>query len=888
MTNDRIVHIGVKRRSGRYPWGSGGDQISAGEVISIANDLEKKGLNQKEIAKAFGMKTTEYRNQKSLAKSEMIEDSRLNVIRQKERGMSVGAISKETGIAPSTIRDLLKPDTNRKFQIVRQIADHIRSMISKGQFVDVGDGIEVHLGVSRPRLDNAITLLKNEGYKKYYLDVEQLGTGKTTSMKILAGPDTKWLDVAKNKTKINIPHFFTEDEGVTFYKFTPDDINNISSSRVLVKYNTDGGGEKDGLIELRRGVPELNIGEKAYAQVRIGVDDTHFMKGMAVLRDDIPKGYDVVYNTSKNPSSDKLAAMKPQKEDSASKFGSVVRPNTFTKDGVDMTGMVNIIDDGKMPSVEGSWAKWKKNLSSQVLAKQSPKLATEQLEIAFKNRKLEFEEIDSLTNPVVRKSLLVEFGDKADKAALELKASALPRQTNSVLLPDPNMKPDEVYAPNYNNGDSVVLIRHPHGGVFEIPTLTVNNKYSEYRDIIGTAAPDAIAIHPDVAKKLSGADFDGDTVIVVPNKNKAIRTEPSLESLKNFDAKTAYPYYKGMKVMTESQKEQQMGDVSNLITDMTIKGASPHEIASAVRHSMVVIDAANHELNFTQSRIDNNIAALKKTYQGSARSGASTLISRAKSQQRIPQRVDHYTINPKTGEKVYSFTEETYINKAGDKVFKTTKSTKMASKKSGEPRTDPYEISSGTVIENVYAKHATKMMALGNQARLASLEQKAPRANTAAKITYKTEVDSLNLKLKAAIRARPVERKAQIVGNEIYKNKVESTPGMSIKEKQTQKGRALTLARVRLEAAKPVINITPREWEAIEMGAVSPTRLRSILRNSDMDVVRAYATPRAVKAGLSTGKMTRAKSLINSGYTAAEVAGALGVPVSQIREIDKS
>ena len=38
---------------------------------------------------------------------------------------------------------------------------------------------------------------------------------------------------------------------------------------------------------------------------------------------------------------------------------------------------------------------------------------------------------------------------------------------------------NEIYAPNYRDGENVVLIRYPHGGIFEIPELIVNNKFAE-------------------------------------------------------------------------------------------------------------------------------------------------------------------------------------------------------------------------------------------------------------------------------------------------------------------------------------------------------------------------------------------------------------------------
>src|SRR5690606_21658099 len=104
------------------------------------------------------------------------------------------------------------------------------------------------------------------------------------------------------------------------------------------------------------------------------------------------------------------------------------------------------------------------------------------------------------------------------------------------------------------------------------------------------------------------------------------------------DSKREYPAYEGMPKMTAKQKQSEMGKVSNLITDMTIKGANTNEIARAVRHSMVVIDAEKHNLNYKQSAIDNGISQLKQKYQGGADKGASTLISRTTSEQRVPTR----------------------------------------------------------------------------------------------------------------------------------------------------------------------------------------------------------------------------------------------------------
>lgn len=880
MSDIRIVHIGVKRRSGRYPWGSGG------ELLSAIDRLAAKGLSEKEIAAGLGMSTGQLRNQKALVTGELKEAQRLNVLRQKERGMSVAAIAREVKLPESTVRDLLRPAANWKYRFIKQISDSLRSIVDRTGFVDIGEGVEIFVGASRTKLDNAVTLLENEGYQVFNFKTEQLGTdGKRTNIKILAAPGKTFQDVLDNRANITIPNFKVRDSGIT--EITPDSINNISSDRILVRWKEDGGAQKDGLIEMRR-IPELSLGDNAYGQVRIGVDGTHYMKGMAVYGDNIPDGYDIVYNVSAERSSDKLAAMKPQREMGASRFGAVVSPNIYEEGGVEKFGVVNIVGDKNL-AVEGSWADWDRNLASQVLSKQSHRLAKKQLEIVYQNQQAELDEILSLTNPTVRSHLLMEFADKVDRASIDLKAAALPRQTTNVILPDPDMKPGEIYAPNYDDGERVALIRYPHGGIFEIPELTVNNRGSKYRDLIGPDAEDAVAIHPEVAAKLSGADFDGDFVLVIPNKRGEIRTSPSLTALKDFNPREAYPYYDGMTVMTERQKQRLMGDVSNLITDMTIKGASQDEIARAVKHSMVVIDAAKHELNYKQSAIDNGIAALKERYQGGARRGASTLISRARGEARVPARRDHYTIDEVTGEKVWTYTDETYISKKNGReivVPRTTRTTQM-DREFDLGQKDAYNLSSGTVIEGVYAEHANRMRALANKARLATLSQKPVPYSPKARATYQAEVDSLDAKYKEAVRHRPIERKAQLLAGEIYKSMKDSDPGMSRSDKSKAKGRALQLARTRLGAKKPVVEITPREWQAIELGAVSPTRLRGILRNADMDLVRQHATPRATRAGLSSGKATRAKQLLKSGYTNAEVAAALGVSMSLIRDIDK-
>lgn len=886
-----LEHYGTPRKSGRYPWGSGGTKVAKGER------LLKQGLSELEVAKALGIPLEDWRNQKAIAKGEEKEAQRIFVTRQRESGMSVGAIAREIGAAPSTVRDLLAPYANEKFRIVKNTAETLRDAMKGSGFVDIGEGTEVFLGISRLKLKTAVQMLKNEGYKTMKLQQEQLGNpGKKTTILVLAEPGKTYKDLLNNKQNVAIANYYSEDGGRTFLK--GGSAKDINASRVLVRYANEGGADKDGLIELRRGVPDLNIGNNRYAQVRIGVDGTHYLKGMAIMRDDIPAGFDVVYNVTKQPTGNKFDAFKSNEVGKISKFGSIVKPNTYLdKNGKEVNGVVNIIGE-KTLAEEGSWAKWKRSLSAQVLSKQPPSLAKEQLDISIKNSEAELAEISSLTNPTLKKHLLIDYSDKMDKASYELKAAALPGLAYHVLLPDPDMKPGDIYAPNYNNGEKVALVRYPHGGIFEIPELTVNNKYSQYRKLIGADAPDAVAIHPSVANKLSGADFDGDTVLVIPNSKGKIKAAPSLKELKDFDPRGMYKIPKvalydekenpkGIKPMTERQKQRLMGEVTNLITDMTIKGASQNELSRAIKHSMVVIDAVKHDLNYKQSYQDQGIAALRKQYQGSAKGGADTLVSRAKSQYRVPARRDRYDIDPKTGEKKYLYTGETYINKkTGERIPLLTKSYKGAESRDGYTL-DGKALSSGTYIESIYSDYANNMKRLANKARLESLKPDTTPYSKEARIAYKNEVNSLDAKYKEAIKSRPLERRAQILGEAIYKDKVDQNPGMGREDRQKEKGRAIAIARSRLGSKKATISITPREWEAIEMGSISNTRIKDILQQADMNQVRRYATPRTGNQPLSKAKMTRARALLNNDYTNKEVAAALGVSVSQIQEIKK-
>ena len=874
---DELYHYGIKRRSGRYPWGSGAKKSrNASDFLSTVDVLEKDGFNEKQIAEYFGLQTKQLRAYKSNAHNDVRAAKAAMALRLKDKGYSNSEIGRRMGINESSVRSLLDPAISMRKNASTNTAEMLEKEIASKKYIDVGGGVENQIGVSRNTLDNAVEQLRAKGYTYHYLKVEQLGTGKFTSIKVLAAPDVTYKEVKDNQSKVTSPGFYSEDLGQTVVGIKPP--SSISSKRILVNYGDQGGSDKDGVIELRRGVKDLDLGAARYAQVRVAVDGTHYLKGMAMYSDDIPKGYDVIFNTNKNSSTPKMDVFKKMKDDPENPFGATIRQKTYIgKDGKEHLSALNIVNE------EGDWNTWKKTLSSQMLSKQSTALAKKQLKLAYDIKKEEFDEICSLKNPVIKKCLLDKFADNCDSSAVHLKAAGLPRQASKVILPFPEMKDTEIYAPSYRNGEKVVLIRYPHGGTFEIPELIVNNKSNKKaKGLIGNAQ-DAVGINPRVAERLSGADFDGDTVLVIPVGKVKIKTSAPLKGFKNFDPKVAYPGYPGMPKPGEKgsgfDKQGKMGDISNLITDMTIKGAPADDIAAAVRHSMVVIDAEKHNLNWRQSYLDNGIANLKAKYQGASNAGASTLISRAKGDKRVPKRKDGYKVDPETGRKIFTETGETY-EKNGKQVVRLQKSSKMYETE------DAYSLSSGTAMENTYADHANKLKALANSARKTSLTTKPIPYSPEAKAKYRQEVDSLNAKLNIALKNRPLERKAQLLANERVKLVRQNNPDMDKDDIKKLKNQALTQARLQTGASKKarLVDITDREWEAIQSGAISTNKLSQIIQNSDLDILKQRSMPRESR-GISDAKRARAKMLESNGYTLAEIADSLGVSTSTISKV---
>lgn len=886
-----LKHYGIPRRSGRYPWGSGGSPNQrGGDLLSYVSEMKKRGMSEVDIAKGRGLNTSQLRGLISIENNRRDAARAAMAFRLKEKGYSNAAIGKKMGISDHTVKSLLDPSTTEKHKIMENIANSLKGEVNENKYADVGAGVENWLGISGTKKGVVLAMLKEQGYNVYTFPQEQQGTGKYTQMKVLAPPGVTKQDVLRNRDRIKTIGINSDDGGRTFNPKEPPVF--IDGKRVLVNYQSS----KDGVIELRRNVDDISLGNKRYAQVRIGVDGDKFMKGMAMYSDDIPKGYDIIYNTKKSPK-DADKVFKPiETSDPDYPFGSVVRSKFYLdKDGNKKQSALNSIGSKEGAGEEGAWDEWSRNISSQVLSKQTPALAKRQLKLAYDLKKDEYDEIMSLTNPAVKKALLEPFADEADAAAVHLKAAALPGQSSKVILPITSLKENEVYAPGYLSGTQLALIRHPHGGTFEIPEVIVNNKNKEGKRILEDAT-DVIGMHPKVAQKLSGADFDGDTVIAIPNKNRHIQTSPSIKGLMDFDPQLAYPYYEGMKVMDKRKKQMEMGKISNLITDMTIRAANPEEIARAVRHSMVIIDAEKHKLNYQQSYYDNNIPELKRRYQGKETSGASTLISKAGAVIRVNERVE---LRPKRGDpnyagyKEYAETGRTYFKTkftrdpiTGKKIYfqgegkflpKKIKSTRMAEE------IDAFKLSSGTRIENIYAQHANDLKALARKARVSLNNMPSIKRSPSAAKIYNKEVESLKSQLRLAYRNKPLERQAQLIASRIVRAKRRSNPDMDEDDFKKIKGQALIDARNRVGARKSKIIITDRDWEAIQAGAVSHNVLMNILKNADLNDLKQRAMPR-ISTPLSTSRTSRARSMRNEGHSYAEIAAALGVSLSVVEE----
>lgn len=887
VEEDILMHYGVKRRSGRYPWGSGDNPYQhGGDFLARVEELQRLGKTEKQIADELHLSTTDLRMQVRVAKHERraLQADRARSLR--EDGKTLDEIASILGYAnDSSVRALLNENTAANKNKAQATAEILKKELAEKGAIDVGTGVERQLGVSTGVLQEALFILETEGYNRYGVGVPQVNDPKKrTITPVISVPDIDQREVYQNLDLVkSVGDYHSTDGGESWDK--REYPASIDSSRVKILYGDEGGALKDGVIEIRRGVADLDLGDSHYAQVRILVDGTHYLKGMAMYSDDMPDGADIVFNTNKHTGTPKMDVLKKIQDDPDNPFGALIKANGqshyIDADGNEKLSAINKLKE------EGDWDKMSKNLSSQFLSKQPIQLIKKQLDLTYADAADEFSEICSLNNPTVKRKLLLDFADECDSAAVHLKAAALPRQSTQVILPLNAMKETEIFAPNYRDGEKVVLIRYPHGGTFEIPELTVNNKNPTAISVLGKNIRDAVGINPKVAERLSGADFDGDQVVVIPTGGRVkIQSTPALKDLKDFDPKTDYSTEgkTGVRLLAKGAATQrQMGEISNLITDMTLKGATEPEIARAVKHSMVVIDAAKHKLDYRQSEKDNGIAELKKKYQGfddetGHHGGASTLLSRRKQDVEVPERQGSGVIDPLTGKVVYKESGRTYVDpRTGKTVAATTKVKRILAVD------DVRSMSSGTLQEEAYADYANKMKDLANKARLEYKATPTLKRSASAAKAFEPEVNRLMAALKVAQLNAPLEREAQRIANARVKAKVQANNITDKDEISKIRRAAISDARNSTGASgkRTRITISDGEWTAIQSGAISDTTLSEILRYAEPKTVRERATPRRTTQ-LSDARVSRIKAMANSGHTNAEIAEALGISTSAV------
>lgn len=943
--DDELRHEGVSKKdgakvgSGRYPLGSGENPYQHLKgFYGEYKKLKDKGFSDGEIAESLGVSTgvMRARNTYYRALNETMKTSK--AVELLDKGMTKLDISRELGVSPSTVTKILENASKVNEARIISTRNMLKDKIAESGWVDTGKGTEAVIGVKRTMLDDAVLTLQDEGYEVHNIFVKMGGTGKSSTIRALCAPGMTKGEVLRDKDNPNavLNDIISRDLGETYKKKGPP--VNISSKRIEIRYADDpiSGADMDGVIELRRGVPDLDLGNAHYAQVRIAVDGDLYAKGMAVYADDLPDGVDIRVNSNKTREQGLRKALKPQKHidpkdddspiDINDPFGSATKEEADLKmvsnfyidpkDGKEKQSALNFVNE------ESGWSEWSRNLPSQFLGKQPPKVARQQLNIDALTRQKEFDDIKSLTNPVLKEKLLTDFALNCDSAAVHLKAAALPRQATCVIIPSKSLKENEVYAPRLQDGDEVILVRFPHEGTFQIPRLKVNNKNREAKNRIGTQSDDAVCINPKTAEILSGADFDGDTVLVIPTKGHDLKNMKPLEGLVGYDAKKLYGLTDeqvksgAFTIWKKGSRQEQtaMGKASNLITDMTLSGtATEEEFARAVRYSMCIIDVAKHKLDHERCKRENDIVGLMKKFQphperekGAKYGGGATLLSRASAETEIEGVKSYHKTNPETGEREWARYDEDDPNRlrmrrkktdeinpvTGKPIYedvglvpKTQKSTKMMEVK------DAYTLTSGgskehpgTEIEDVYASYANRMKAMGNEARKEAFAaaRSYEKASPDAKKVYSTEVAHLKAEINEAKKNAPLERKAQAIAQakvELIKqaNGYNMTKGEESKalDKELKKARDLT------GASRYTIKPTEKEWEAIQAGALSVTDQKEILRFADNDRLRELAMPKKPKKVAKT-YISAARGMLERGYTLEEVAKRFDISPSTL------
>lgn len=925
-----LAHTGTPQRfdfdphgSGRYREGSGENphqhdpyyQFKA-EVDRLYSECKAAGSTDpwKDTAKALGFNSSmDLRAKEQYLRADRERDIAYTIRDLREKsGMSFQAIADKLGLKnESTARSMYGRFEKIANNQLYSTCDVIRERIKERGFIDVGEGTAQSLGLTETKLRAALQKLKDEGYGLYTIKEYDPTNPKHQTNKIVIGPEGTTRSDAYNAQREDNIHLikdllYSPDGGLTYReKQYP---TSLDSNRIQISYaDKDGYQPKDGVIELRPGVEDISLGGSRYAQVRILVDDKYYLKGMAVYSDDLPKGVDVRFNSNKPAGTDKSEVFKKidtNPTDPTNPFGATIKEFSaggqryYTdKNGVEHLSVINKVND------EGDWDAWGKTLASQFLHKQNYSLVKGQMDLTYQENVYEFDHIKEIQNSAIKKKLLYDFAESCDASACNLKAKALPGQRTQVLLPSESVGMDEIYAPNFEEGRRVCLIRYPHSGPFEILDLKVNNHNPTCEKIYGKNPVDCVVVNPKNLPILSGADCDGDTATIIYNNNKMIRStktipiHPALLSVKDFDNKREYPFHEGIKTYTEKgktgltmtakMKGREMGKTTNLLADMSELGAPPEDIAKVAKYNMVVIDAYKHKLDWRQAYKDFNIAELTKKWK------KGTIITETNKVVKVDEYRPYTKIDPQTGEKILEKSGKTFVNKKGEEVSlkENVKQALLPEYKDSFKLT--HDPNNPTPIERVYAEYSNNMKDLGNQARLEWTKIKADPVNENASKAYEVEKDSLLSKLKTAELYAPYERKARSAAKVIIREKVSEDPSLKDDDDRYKKVKQQAMATARRRTVpggkKYQIVPTDREWDAITSNAFNHTTTKKIIDHMDPEEwsrrTKFSVSERSKGARLSDWQKNYIEMLSNIGWTRKQIAEKLNVSEGTVSNV---
>ena len=206
-----IEHYGMPRRSGRYPWGSGDNpyQHGSGDFISRVEALRKENITYTDpetgqiytgdtaVAKTLGMSTTQLRARLAMAKNERRATQYDKAVSMREDGHTLQEIADALGMPnESSVRSLLNKESAERMNKAITTANTLKALVDEKGLIDVGDGVDTELHISKEKLNQALEILQDEGYEVYGFGLPQLtNPGKQTNFKVIAPPGTTYSEV---------------------------------------------------------------------------------------------------------------------------------------------------------------------------------------------------------------------------------------------------------------------------------------------------------------------------------------------------------------------------------------------------------------------------------------------------------------------------------------------------------------------------------------------------------------------------------------------------------------------------------------------------------------------------------------------------------------------